>query len=171
MDRYSLVARALHWIIAILILFNLWLGFAHDSLPKNWQVMPVHKSVGLTILALTILRIIWRLTHKPPPLPAEMPAWEKGVAHITHFAFYAFMLLMPLTGWIMTSAGKRPLNWFFLFDVPKFAVSKGDPVVAFSGEAHEIVGFLWAALILLHVAAALRHHFILKDGVLRRMLG
>ena len=171
MDRYTFVARALHWIIAILILFNLWLGFAHDALPKGWQVMPVHKSVGLTILARTILRILWRLTHRPPPLPLAMPAWEKLVARATHYVFYGFMLLMPLTGWIMTSAGNRPLTWFFLFDVPKFAVSKGDPIVSFSGEAHEIVGFLWAALILLHIAAALRHHFILKDGVLRRMLG
>ncbi|HKY80287.1 MAG TPA: cytochrome b [Sphingobium sp.] len=171
MDRYSLVARLLHWIMAILILFNLWLGFAHDALPREWQVMPVHKSVGLTVLALAILRLGWRLTHRPTPLPRELPAWERAAAKAAHYSFYAFMLFMPLTGWIMTSAGNRPLTWFFLFDIPKFAVSKGDPVVAFSAEAHEIVGFLWAALILLHVAAALRHHFILKDGVLRRMLG
>ena len=171
MDRYNIVARALHWIIAILILFNLWLGFAHDFLPKDWQVMPIHKSVGLTVLTLTLMRVLWRLTHKPPPLPAQMPGWEKLTANATHLAFYIFMMVMPLTGWIMSSAGNRPLNWFFLFDVPKFAVSKGDAVVAFSGETHEIAGFLWAALILLHVAAALRHHFILKDNVLRRMLG
>jgi cytochrome b561 len=170
-DRYNVVARALHWIIAILILFNLWLGFAHDSLPRQWQVMPVHKSVGLTVLSLTLLRILWRLTYKPPPLPAQMPGWEKLTANATHLAFYIFMMVMPLTGWIMSSAGNRPLYWFFLFDVPKFGVSKGDAVVAFSAETHEIVGFLWAALIALHVAAALRHHFILKDNVLRRMLG
>ncbi|WP_176597146.1 MULTISPECIES: cytochrome b [Sphingobium] len=170
MDRYSNVARALHWILAILIIFNLFLGFAHDALPKDWKVMPVHKSIGLTVLALTVARILWRFTRETPPLPAAMPAWEKGAAHATHFAFYAFMLLVPLTGWIMSSAGDRPLNWFFLFDVPKFAVSKGDAIVGISGEAHEVLGFVWAALIVVHVLAALRHHFILKDGVLRRMI-
>ncbi|MDI1296807.1 MAG: cytochrome b [bacterium] len=171
MERYSSVARWLHWIIALLILFNLWLGFAHDALPKAWKVMPIHKSVGLTVLALTIVRIMWRLTHRTPPIPASLPAWERLVAQVTHFAFYAFMLIIPLTGWIMTSAGDRPLTWFFLFNVPKFSVAKGDAIVGLSGEAHEILGFIWAALIALHILAALRHHFILKDGVMRRMLG
>jgi len=170
MDRYSPVARALHWIMAILILFNLFLGFAHDALPREWKVMPVHKSIGLTVLALTVARILWRLTRRAPPLPAAMPAWEKGTARVTHFAFYAFMLIVPLSGWIMTSAGDRPLNWFFLFDVPKFAVAKGDAIVGISGEAHELLAFAWAALLILHVLAAVRHHVILKDGVLRRMI-
>jgi cytochrome b561 len=170
-QRYSLVARTLHWIMAVLILFNLWLGIAHDSLPREWQVMPLHKSVGLTVLGLAILRLIWRLTHRPTPLPGQLPVWERAAAKVTHYSFYAFMLLVPLTGWIMTSAGNRPLDWFFLFDVPKFAVAKGDAIVGLSGEAHEIIGYLWMALILLHIVAALRHHFILKDDVLRRMLG
>mgnify|MGYP003339393782 CR=1 FL=1 len=86
MARYTSVARLLHWIIAILILVNLWLGFAHDSLPKDWKVMPVHKSIGLTVLALTILRIVWRLGHKPPALPAAMPGWEKLAANLTKTA-------------------------------------------------------------------------------------
>ena len=170
MARYTSVARALHWIIAILILANLFFGFAHEALPKDWAVMPVHKSIGLTVLALTIVRIIWRLTHRAPPLPAAMPGWEKGAAHATHFVFYAFMLILPLSGWIMSSAGPRPLNWFFLFDVPKFAVAKGDAIVGLSRETHELLPWLWAALIILHVGAALRHHFMLKDDVLRRML-
>ena len=170
MVRYTLVARILHWAIAALILLNLWLGFFHDSLPKDWQVMPVHKSVGLTVLALTIVRIVWRLTHRPLALPATIPQWERTAAGITHFLFYALMLILPLSGWIMTSAGTRPLNWFFLFDVPKFAVAKGDAIVGLSGGAHELLPWLWVALIALHIGAALRHHFMLKDGVLRRML-
>jgi len=170
MDRYSAVARALHWIIALLIIANLILGFAHDALPSDWKVMPVHKSVGLTVLALTLVRIGWRLTHAVPPLPAEMPGWEKAAAHATHLSFYVLMLVLPLTGWIMSSAGDRPLNWFFLFDVPKFAVTKTDALVGISRASHGPLGFIWAALILIHIAAALRHHFVLKDGVLRRML-
>ncbi|ETI62967.1 cytochrome B561 [Sphingobium sp. C100] len=170
MARYTSVARALHWIIAILIIANLALGIGHEALPKDWAVMPVHKSIGLTVLALTLVRIGWRLTHPAPRLPAAMPSWEKGAAHATHFLFYAFMILMPLSGWIMTSAGTRPLNWFFLFDVPKFAVTKGDAIVGLSGEGHEIMGFTWAALVVVHIGAALRHHIVLKDDVLRRML-
>jgi cytochrome b561 len=171
MDRYTRVAQALHWAIAILILFNLWLGFAHDSLPRDWPVMPVHKSVGLTVLVLSLVRIGWRLMNPPPPMLATMPQWEKLVGNVTHFAFYALLLIMPLTGWIMSSAGDRPLSWFFLFDVPKFGVTKGDAIVGLSSEGHEILGFLFAALVVLHVAAALRHHFVLKDGTLRRMFG
>lgn len=169
MDRYTRVAQSLHWAIAILILLNLLLGFAHDSLPRDWAVMPVHKSIGLTVLALTLVRIGWRLTHPAPPMLATMPGWEKLVANVTHFAFYALLLIMPLTGWIMTSAGDRPLIWFFLFDLPKFGVTKEDAIVGLSSEGHEILGFLFAALIVLHVAAALRHHFVLRDGTLRRM--
>lgn len=171
MPRYTLVARILHWTMAVLILINLALGIGHDALPEGWPVMPVHKSIGLTVLALAVLRIAWRLTHPAPPLPGGMPRWERLAAGATHFLFYTFMLLMPLSGWIMTSAGSRPLAWFFLFDVPKFPVSRGDAIVGLSGGGHGIMGLLWLALILLHVGAALRHHFILKDGVLRRMLG
>src|SRR3546814_3359133 len=83
MDRYGKVARALHWIMAILILFNLFLGFAHDALPRDWKVMPVHKSIGLTVLALAVARILWRFTRRAPALPAGMPAWERGAAHAT----------------------------------------------------------------------------------------
>lgn len=170
MVRYTAVARTLHWVIAVLIIANLVLGFAHDALPGDWAVMPVHKSIGLTVLALTLLRLMWRIAHRAPPLPDEMPGWEKAAAHAAHFAFYAFMILVPLSGWIMVSAGARPLNWFFLFDVPKFAVTKSDAIVGLSGAGHEIMGFAWAALVIVHIAAALRHHFVLKDNVLRRMI-
>lgn len=170
MDRYNGVARALHWAMALLVILNLVLGIGHEALPSNWAVMPIHKSIGLTVLALTLLRIVWRLTHPVPRLPGTLPRWEIGAAHATHALFYIFMILLPLSGWIMTSAGTRPLNWFFLFDVPKFAVTKGDAIVNLSLAGHELMGFVWMALILLHVGAALRHHLVLKDNVLRRML-
>ncbi|MCP1469543.1 cytochrome b561 [Sphingobium sp. OAS761] len=170
MERYNAVARFLHWLIALLIIVNLVFGFAHEALPRDWAVMPVHKSIGLTVLALTLVRLGWRATHRAPALPGAMPGWEKGVAHATHFLFYAFMLILPLSGWIMTSPGARPLTWFFLFDVPKFAVAKDDAIVGISHEAHEILPWIWAVLILVHIGAALRHHVMLKDDVLRRML-
>lgn len=170
MDRYNGVARALHWAMALLIILALVLGIGHDALPKDWAVIPIHKSIGLTVLALTLVRIVWRLAHPAPRLTMPMPRWESGVAHATHALFYIFMIVLPLSGWIMTSAGTRPLNWFFLFDVPKLPVTKGDMIVDLAGEGHEVMGFIWAALILLHIGAALRHHVLLKDNVMRRML-
>ena len=156
MARYTAVARTLHWVIALLIVTNLLLGFTRDALPDGWAV--------------TLVRIGWRLAHPAPPLPAAMPGWEKGVAHATHVIFYALMLILPLSGWIMSSAGSRPINWFFLFDVPKFAVAKTDGIVGLSHQAHESLPWAWVALLLLHIGAALRHHFVLKDDVLRRMI-
>lgn len=170
MDRYTAVARWLHWIMAVLIVVNILLGLGHEVLPRDWAVMPVHKSIGLTVLVFAVVRLLWRLTHRPPHLPAQMPGWEKAAAKATHGLFYAFMILVPLTGWIMVSAGTRPLNWFFLFDLPKLPVTKGDTIVGLSGEGHEVMAIAWAVLLIVHVAAALRHHFVLKDDVLRRMM-
>ena len=169
--RYNQVARWLHWTIALLVIFNILGGLFHDALGKLFPVMPLHKAAGITILFLTLARIAWRLSHPAPPLPAAMPAWEKLTANLTHLAFYALLLIVPLTGWIMTSAGDRPLTCFWLFDIPKFGVTKQDAIYGLSHESHELLGLLFGALALLHIGAALRHHFVLKDGVLRRMLG
>ncbi|MGV3769412.1 MAG: cytochrome b [Sphingobium phenoxybenzoativorans] len=169
--RYSQVARWLHWTIALLVIFNIVGGIFHDALGKAFPVMPLHKAAGITILFLTLARIVWRLSHPAPPLPSAMPAWEKLAANATHFAFYALLLIVPLTGWIMTSAGDRPLTWFWLFDIPKFGVTKGEAVVDISRGGHGVLGLLFGLLALLHIGAALRHHFVLKDGVLRRMTG
>ena len=167
-DRYTGVAIALHWAIAALIVFNLSLGLAHDSLPKDWQVMPVHKSVGLSVLMLTLGRIAWRLAHPAPPLPADLKPLERVAAKASHFLLYAFMLVMPLTGWMMVSGVKRrPLEWFFQFDVPYLPIS---PQMAdFGHEAHELLGWAMIALLVVHVGAALRHHMVLRDNVLARM--
>lgn len=167
-DRYTRVAIVLHWVIAALIVFNLWLGLAHDSLPRNWQVMPLHKSVGLTVLALTIARIGWRLAHPVPPLPGDLKPWEKAVANASHFLLYALMLAIPLTGWMMVSGPqRRPLQWFSLFDVPYLPLSAA--AADFGHEAHELLGWGMIALLVLHVGAALRHHFLLRDQVFARM--
>jgi cytochrome b561 len=169
-DRYSRGAIAFHWVIAALVLFNLWLGLFHDSLPKEWKVMPVHKSVGITVLVLTLGRIAWRLAHRPPTLPAAMAGWEKSAAKAVHWILYALLLILPLTGWIFSSNPDRlrPFTWFWLFDVPLLPVGAGFAVAA--KEAHELLGYAMTALVVIHIAAALRHHFLLRDNVLRRML-
>ncbi len=167
-DAYTRTAITLHWVIAALILFNLWLGLGHDSLPKEWAVMPTHKAVGITILFLTVVRIAWRLAHPAPPAPADIPEWQRAASRLSHFLLYAFLLIMPLTGWAMVSGSKRrPLEWFSAFEIPYLPVS--DAVSGFGHEAHELLGWGLIALLVVHVAAALRHHFLLRDNVLARM--
>ena len=91
-DRYTRGAIAFHWLIAAAIIFNLWLGIWHDGLPREWQVMPVHKAIGITVLALSLARLAWRLTHRPPPLPRTAPAWERAAAHAAHWTLYALTI-------------------------------------------------------------------------------
>ena len=160
--RYSGVAILFHWTIAALVLANLWIGLICGS-------MPVHKAIGITVLVLTLGRVGWRLGHAAPPLPPGTPGWERTAAHATHLLFYLLLLVLPLSGWAMSSGEKRyPLDWFGLFPIPYLPIS---PSLAHLGhEAHEVLGFVMLSLVALHVAAALRHYFLLRDGVLARML-
>ncbi|MHA6719077.1 cytochrome b [Sphingomonas sp. RS6] len=169
-ERYSTGAIAFHWVIALLVLINLAIGILHESLPRGWQVMPLHKSIGITVLALTFARILWRLTHRPPPLPAASPAWEKASATIMHLALYAATLILPLTGWLMGSNPERlrPLSWFGLFRVPPLPSTPG--LSGGAHEAHELLGWAMLLLVAIHVAAALRHHLLLRDAVMLRMM-
>ncbi|MBO9621166.1 MAG: cytochrome b [Sphingomonas sp.] len=168
-DRYSTGAIVLHWTVAVLILVNLFIGLFHESLLEGVRVMPLHKSIGVTVLVLSVARLAWRLAHRPPQLPDGMAAWEKTLAKGVHWVFYLLMLAMPLTGWIFSSnpARPRPFDWFGVFQLPLLPVSGG--AAAAAHEAHELLGWLMTALVLLHVAAALRHHFIQHDKVLVRM--
>lgn len=160
--RYSGIAILFHWTIAALVLVNLWIGLIGGS-------MPAHKAIGITVLVLTLGRIGWRLGHRPPPLPSGTPGWERMAAHATHLLFYLLLIVLPLSGWAMVSRAKRnPLDWFGLFPIPYLPIP---PSLAHLGhEAHELLGFAMLGLVVLHVAAALRHHFLLRDGVLLRML-
>lgn len=169
-DRYSRGAIAFHWAIAALVLLNLAIGLLHDSLPREWKVMPLHKSVGITVLVLTLARLGWRLMHRPPQLPEALPAWERALARGVHWIFYILLFAMPLTGWVFSSNPDRPrpFNWFGLVDVPLLPVSSGFAEAA--KESHELLGWTMAALVILHIAAALRHQFLLRDGVLAHML-
>lgn len=168
-DRYSRVARALHWGMGLLIVANLAGGLLHD-LNKD-LIMPLHKATGILLLGLALLRIVWRMMHPAPALPADTATWERAVASFTHAILYALMVLIPLSGWVMASAGRWPISFYGLFDVPKFHVLKDSPLAEAAHEGHEIMGFLMIALLVLHIVAALRHHFVLKDGMLARMWG
>lgn len=169
-DRYSRGAIAFHWVIALLVILNLGLGLFHDGLPRDWQVMPVHKAVGITVLVLTLGRIAWRVAHRPPPLPATLPAWERTTARAAHWLLYALLLILPLSGWMMVSGAetRRPLDWFGLFPIPYLPV--GPAAGGLGHEAHEILGYVMVVLVMIHILAALRHHLVLRDSTLVRML-
>lgn len=169
--RYNRGARLLHWLIAALVIANLASGLLHDPLEDYVRLMPSHKAIGMSVLALSLARLAWRFTWRAPAYPEAMTAFERGSAKAVHALFYLLMLAMPLTGWIVSSASKYPLDWFGLFDIPKLAVEKGSALAGVTHEAHEILGYAWVALLLIHVAAALRHHFVVKDGLMARMWG
>jgi cytochrome b561 len=168
-QRYNRGARALHWLIALLVIANLLTGIFHNAVEDMVRVIPTHKSTGITILALSVARILWRLTWRHPAYPETVRPWEALTARGVQAVFYGLMIVMPLTGWIIASAGKYPLDWFGVFALPKLAITREGTAYAIGHEAHELLGWLFAGLVVLHVAAALRHHFILKNDVLRRM--
>lgn len=167
-DRYSSGAIFFHWVIAALVIANIVIGLLHESLLRG--TMPLHKSIGLTVLALSVLRVIWRLTHPIPPLPSDTSGWDKALARTTQAIFYVLLFVMPLTGWAMVSAGAtpRPLDWFGVFPVPLLPVT--GEVGGASHQIHVVLGWLFGALVLLHIAGALRHHLLLRDRTLSRML-
>jgi cytochrome b561 len=181
--RYSAVAIVLHWAIALLIFWNLYLGLTLDDVhgPAKVAQLGLHKSIGITVLALTVLRLIWRLAHRPPPLNPSLKPWERALARTVHWLFYVFMLGMPLTGWAMVSASPKirinPVTFFNLFQVPAFPWVSTLPREQMH-QWHVILGdfhthyVLWLgyALITLHILGALKHQFLDRDGELGRMI-
>lgn len=190
--RYSPVAIALHWVIALLILsmipMGLWMTAAierPDSQALAYRVFQIHKSIGFLILALTVVRIGWRLTHRPPSLPGGMKRWETFAAGATHVAFYTLLLALPLTGWLYVSAGwavsqDRALevvtSWFGLFPIPHLpgvadlSIQMRRALAFQAMGAHSLMAWGAVVLVVLHVGAALKHQFIDRDGVLSHMV-
>lgn len=180
--RYGTVAMTMHWLIAALVLANLYLGLSFDSYPKGdpalFQVLQIHKSIGLTVLALSILRLVWRLVNPVPPYPAGMNPLLKFAAGATHFLLYFLIIAIPLSGWAMVSAARAgmPTRYFGLFDWPNIGflasmpLEQKNPLRHDFGEMHEILAWSAIVLIVLHVVAALYHQFFRRDDVLRRML-
>lgn len=166
--RYSTVAMWFHWTIAALVILNLSVGLLREGVAALRPLMGLHKAVGITVLLLTLGRVAWRLGHRPPPLPASVPGWQKGLSHGVHWALYALLILMPLTGWIMVSGpeGRRPLTWFALFDLPYLPVSGAAADSAHGG--HELLAWVMLALAAIHVGAAILH-LVRRDGVVWRM--
>ena len=191
-ERYTSVAIVLHWAIAFAILFMLPLGFwMHEQAEDGntsaavFNAYQLHKSVGFTILALSLVRLGWRLANPPPLLPPHMPGWERLIAKTTHWLFYVLMIGLPLSGWLFVSAGWSihddaplavPTRWFNLFGIPHlFGLERAsadvrEDVADIAFNTHAILAWAIFGLAVAHVAAALKHHLFDRDAVLAHMV-
>lgn len=176
--RYHAIAKWLHWLMAAAIVAMLAIGWimTDESLisgPPRFALYQWHKSIGITILALAVLRLGWRLLHPAPPYPATMKRWEKLAAQLVHIALYVLMIGMPLTGWLLSSASPYKTVLYGLVPLPNLPgladLPNRQEVGHFFGESHETLALVLAAFALIHIGAALKHHFYSKDDVLLRM--
>ncbi|MFP4520056.1 MAG: cytochrome b [Oceanicaulis sp.] len=181
--RYSAVAIAFHWVIAVLLVsmvfYGWWMEGLRDQLfagevsaetvsgAYNW-----HKTAGILILLLSLARLAWRLSHKPPALPGHMKPWERYFARFTHVAFYAVMIGVPIGGYVTASSfgDSFPILLFNEIALPKLPVPQTDSFQSFSGSAHGAGGWVILVLLALHAGGALKHHLLDRDGVLTRMI-
>jgi cytochrome b561 len=170
-ERYDTVSRSLHWLIALMVFAQLAMGKLAEVEPgEEGSLFTVHSGLGFLVLALMLLRLGWRLSHDVPPPPARTPPLLRAVASVTHIGFYVLLVLLPLSGWLLTSAEGEAASFFGAFAVPALPVPGGEDSEDLIEETHELLGNVVLALAALHVLAALKHHFIDRDDVLRRML-
>ena len=172
MTKYSKIAILFHWLIAILIAANVLLANLAEDLPRAVRAayMSPHKAIGLSILLLSVGRILWRLGHRPPPQLDKVAGWQAKAGFAAHISFYVLMIAMPLTGWLMIGArGKAaPVDFFGLFSVD-LAIGKNELLAGIGKEGHEILATVLLVLIGLHVLGALKHQFVDKLPFVQRM--
>ena len=169
---YTRTAIGLHWLIAIALAGTFALGLYMHELPLSPQKLKLyswHKWAGVTIFLFVVVRLGWRLLHRPPELPAGMPGWQRAVAAATHVLLYLLMFAVPITGWLMSSAKGFQTVYFGVLPLPDLLV-KNEELGDLLKEVHTLLNFSMAALVLAHLGAALKHHFIDRDDVLARML-
>lgn len=170
-DRYTPLAMALHWLLALLIVGSFGLGLYMSDLPFSMTRLKLynwHKWAGVTILALSALRLLWRLAKRPPALPPG-PAWQTRASQAVHGLMYLAFFAVPLSGWAYSSAAGFPIVWFGLLPLPDF-VPADKALAAGLKEAHELLAWLLALLVAGHLGAVIKHQWIDRDGLLQRML-
>lgn len=172
-DAYTAAAIGLHWIVAALIVGGFALGWTMTRMPgitpDKLRFYSWHKWIGVTVLALAVLRIVWRLTHRAPPLPNCMSAWQRCAAHAVHVALYALMIAIPVSGYLYTAAANVPVVYLGLIPMPQLIAP--DPVLkVWFKSIHIALDYGLLALVAGHVAAAFKHQWIDRDGLLGRML-
>ncbi len=172
MGKYSKTAIALHWIIAILIVSNVTLASMSEDLPRAAKAayMDPHKAIGISILMLSLLRLFWRIGHKPPPMPDAITGWQATLGRAVHALFYFLIIAVPVTGWLMVAArpGAPPVDFFGLFSVD-LPVGDSKALSGFGKEAHEILTKPLVILIFVHVIGALKHQLADRLPFIQRM--
>lgn len=171
-ERYGWVAQSFHWVIVVLVIAQFTLGFMAHGLPISLErliLLARHKSIGITIFVLVVLRLGWRIYSKPPPLPPSPHPFFDTAARGSHGLMYALLLAMPPVGWLLSSASNLTVAWFGIFSLPNL-VAPDKHLARIMLLTHESMAWLLLTIVTVHVLAALWHHFLLKDSVLLRML-
>lgn len=169
--RYRAPARLMHWLVAVIVLGMIPVGLTMtrlDSGPLQDWLFFLHEASGFTVLVLVLVRLAYRITHPPPPLPSSVPRWQQFAAGNVHRALYVLLIVQPLVGWLGANAFGAQVSIFGLFNLPSL-VAKNEPFAERVLAVHDFVGFTIAGLLVIHIGAALMHGFIQKDGVLQRM--
>jgi cytochrome b561 len=170
--RYSVGAQILHWLIAIAVIVDWRLADAAEHAPRgqHFEVLQPHFALGMAILVLTIVRLIWRLTHKTPPFSSDLATWERLLARTVHVIFYVLLIGLPVMAWIGTSMWNQPTDFFGWFTIPNLPFGENRGTGHELQELHGTLGEIMLYLIVLHVLGALKHQFWDKNGNLYRML-
>ena len=169
--RYTTPAIVLHWLVALLIFVAFPLGVYMADLPLSpdkLKLYSYHKWIGITILMLASVRVMWRLTHTPPPLPENITGWQRRASQIVHGLLYGLILAIPLSGWLMSSAKGFQTVWFGVLPLPDL-LDKNRELGDLLATVHQALNYSLAALVILHVGAALKHHFIERQPFMQRM--
>lgn len=171
LERWGSVAKFFHWAIVLLVICQFVLALLADDLPIGMEKLTLlarHKSIGITILALATLRLLWRAANRSPVLPPTMASWERLAAKGAHALLYVLLFAVPLAGWTMSSAKNFPVSWFGLYQLPDF-VAPNESTYETAHTIHEVLAFSLGIIAVLHLLAALKHHFVNRDAVLKRM--
>lgn len=171
-DRYGIVSQSLHWLIVILVFVQYLLGIKAHGMPVSLErlmLLARHKSIGVTIFALMIARLAWRLYSPPPTLPSNTRTWTAHAAHLSHALLYLLLLAMPVVGWLLSSASNLTVSWFGFVSLPNL-IGPNRQAAHWLLFTHQGMAWLLLATVILHTGAALWHHIVLHDSVLLRML-
>jgi cytochrome b561 len=169
--RYTRTAIALHWLMAVMIIAALTLGTVLSEMafsPLKLKLISWHKWLGVTVFGLILVRLIWRLTHTPPALPNDIAAWQRRLSAVVHGLLYGLLLTIPVSGWLYSSSAGVPTVWLGLVPLPDL-LPRNEAVADVLKTVHVWLNWTLLGLVSAHTAAALHHHYVLKDGLLRRM--
>ena len=171
-ESFGWVTQLFHWVTFVLVAGLFAVGWYMVDLPNEpdkFQIYALHKSIGITVLTLAVLRVGWRGVNPTPPILGQPKRWERVAARVTHGLLYSLLLAVPVSGWVLSSAADFPASWFGIFELPNL-VEPSDELRELTTTVHQTLGRILGILLLLHILAALKHHYVNKDATLVRMM-